>query len=152
MLGNQADYYPCLVQLVAESGHEIGNHFETHPDLTKVDSSRIKTELDFTNERMKEIIGRYPTIIHPPYGAFNNEVIAQATKLNLPIVMWSVDSPDWESRNAEAINKEIMSTTTNSSIILMHDIHETAAEALPTVLNNLKKEGYTFLTASQLLE
>lgn len=96
--------------------------------------------MDFTNERIKEIIGRYPPIIRPPYGAFNNVVISQATKLNLPIVMWSIDSLDWKSRNA-AINKVIMENITNGSIILILNIHKTTTEALSTILNNLKTEG-----------
>lgn len=140
ILSNQVDYYPSLVQRVAEENHETGNHTETYPDLTKADSSWIKVELDFTNERIKEIIERYPPIIRPPYGAFNNVVIAQATKLNLPIVMWSVDSLDWKSRNA-AINKVIMDNITNGSIILILNIHKTTTEALSTILNNLKTEG-----------
>lgn len=152
MLGNQIDYYPSLVQRVAEEGHEIGSHTETHPDLSKVDGARIKKEFEATNERMHKIIGRYPTVFRPPYGAYNEEVMTYATNYKQPVIMWSVDSLDWKTRNAAEIYTEIVNGTTNGSIILMHDIHEETAEALPIVLNKLKNEGYSFVTVSQLLE
>ena len=66
--------------------------------------------------------------------------------------MWSVDSLDWKTKNATSISHEILSTTTNGSIILMHDIHDATADALPSVLKNLKEKGYSFVTVSQLLE
>lgn len=152
MLGNQVDYYPSLVQRVAEEGHEIGNHTNTHPDLTKVDANRVQKEFETTNQRIYDVIGRYPTVFRPPYGSYNNNTITQATNLNLPIIMWSVDSLDWKTKNATSISHEILSTTTNGSIILMHDIHDATADALPSVLKNLKEQGYSFVTVSQLLE
>lgn len=152
MLGNQVDYYPSLVQRVAEEGHEIGNHSNTHPDLSKVDANRVQKEFETTNQRIYDVIGRYPTVFRPPYGSYNNNIITQATNLNLPIIMWSVDSLDWKTKNATSINHEILSTTTNGSIILMHDIHDATADALPSVLKNLKEQGYSFVTVSQLLE
>ena len=152
MLGNQVDYYPSLVQRVAEEGHEIGNHSNTHPDLSKVDANRVQEEVETTNQRIYDVIGRYPTVFRPPYGSYNNNIITQATNLNLPIIMWSVDSLDWKTKNATSINHEILSTTTNGSIILMHDIHDATADALPSVLKNLKEQGYSFVTVSQLLE
>ena len=152
MLGNQVDYYPSLVQRVAEEGHEIGNHSNTHPDLSKVDANRVQKEVETTNQRIYDVIGRYPTVFRPPYGSYNNNIITQATNLNLPIIMWSVDSLDWKTKNATSISHEILSTTTNGSIILMHDIHDATADALPSVLKNLKEQGYSFVTVSQLLE
>lgn len=152
MLGNQVDYYPSLVQRVAKEGHEIGNHSNTHPDLSKVDANRVQEEVETTNQRIYDVIGRYPTVFRPPYGSYNNNIITQATNLNLPIIMWSVDSLDWKTKNATSINHEILSTTTNGSIILMHDIHDATADALPSVLKNLKEQGYSFVTVSQLLE
>ena len=152
MLGNQVDYYPSLVQRVAKEGHEIGNHSNTHPDLSKVDANRVQKEFETTNQRIYDVIGRYPTVFRPPYGSYNNNTITQATNLNLPIIMWSVDSLDWKTKNATSISHEILSTTTNGSIILMHDIHDATADALPSVLKNLKEQGYSFVTVSQLLE
>ncbi|SHE33811.1 polysaccharide deacetylase family sporulation protein PdaB [Atopostipes suicloacalis DSM 15692] len=152
MLGNQVEYYPKLVQRVAQEGHEIGNHSQTHIDLTVSDNDRLNEELNYTNELIKDITGYNPVYIRPPYGAYNDQVIKQATDLNQPIIMWSVDSLDWQSRDPEAINQEITSQVSNGAIILMHDIHETTADALPTVLENLEANGYKFVTVSELLK
>ena len=151
MLGNQVEYYPELVHRVASEGHEIGNHSQTHIDLSMADAFRIHEELNTTNERIKEIIKYNPALIRPPYGAYNDLLIKQAKQLDQSIIMWSVDSLDWQSRDPVAINQEIMSQVTNGSIILMHDIHEETAEALPEVITNLKAEGYDFVIVTELL-
>ena len=152
MLGNQVEYYPKLVQRVAEEGHEIGNHSKTHIDLTAVDNDRLNEDLNDTNELVKDITGYFPAYIRPPYGAYSDHIINQATELNQPIILWSVDSLDWKSRNSDAINQEVMSHVSNGSIILMHDIHETTADALPRVIDNLEADGYKFVTVSELLK
>ena len=63
-----------------------------------------------------------------------------------------VDSLDWKSKNETAILTEIQRQVRNGSIILMHDIHQTTIDALPTVLDYLKSQGYTFVTVDELLD
>ena len=65
--------------------------------------------------------------------------------------MWNVDSLDWKTRNTKAIMQEIAKTQPGS-IILMHDIHQTSIDALPSVLEYLKSNGYTLVTIDELLE
>lgn len=66
--------------------------------------------------------------------------------------MWSVDSLDWKSRNAAAVNEKVMSNVAPGSIVLLHDIHASTADALPQLLTSLGKQGYQMVTVSQLLE
>ncbi|MDN6161881.1 MAG: polysaccharide deacetylase family protein, partial [Atopostipes sp.] len=153
MLGNQVDYYPSLVKEVLNDGHEIGNHSKSHKDLTHLSSEQIRKEIQSTNQSIQEASGGYlPKSLRPPYGAVNDSVEDFAGEFKLPIVMWSVDSLDWKSRNPEAINQEVMANIHPGAIVLLHDIHPTTADALPTLLTNLENEGYEFVTVSQLLE
>lgn len=152
MLGNQVDFYPNLVQQVAQEGHEVGTHSQTHADLTVIGQDQLQNEFAFTNERIKDIIGYYPTQFRPPYGAYNSSVINQAVNYGQKIIMWSVDSLDWQSQDPVAINQMVTSQTVPGSIILLHDIHDATAQALPTILTNLQNQDYTFVTVSQLLE
>ena len=110
----------------------------------------MNEELNDTNELVKDITG-YFSLYSPTLYAYSDHIINQATELNQPIILWSADSLDWKSRNSDAINQEVMSHVSNGSIILMHDIHETTADALPRVIDNLEADGYKFVTVSELL-
>src|SRR5690625_1949779 len=152
MLGSQVDYHPEIAKLVADAGHEIGNHTDQHQDLTKLGPDGIRTEIESTSDKINNITGTRPYLVRPPYGAYNEHVKNDAANYGNSIILWSVDSLDWKSRNADAINDEIQQQLTPGSIVLMHDIHPTTADALPKLLETLQQEGYQFVTVSQLLK
>lgn len=152
MLGIQAEYYPSLADRVEEAGHEIGNHTMNHQDLTTLGVSQILEEAQQPNSIIEKATGETPTVLRPPYGALNEDVKKIASDVGLPIIMWSVDSLDWKSRNAAAVNDVVMSNVAPGSIVLLHDIHSTTADALPQLLTSLKEQGYQMVTVSQLLE
>ena len=82
---------------------------------------------------------------------YNQDILNYTNANNYTTILWSVDSLDWKSRNPATIKEEILSNVSNKSIVLMHDIHTATAEALPELLITLKKEGYEFVTVSELL-
>ncbi|MFD1850670.1 polysaccharide deacetylase family protein [Oceanobacillus bengalensis] len=152
MLGSQVEYYPSLAAKVAEEGHEIANHTMNHQDLTILGLNQIKEEVRQSSNIIEKATGKAPTLLRPPYGASNSDVEKAAADLEAPIAMWSVDSFDWKSRSAEAVNEEVMSNVAPGSIVLLHDIHPSTADALPQLLTSLDKQGYQMVTVSQLLE
>ncbi|WP_422659261.1 polysaccharide deacetylase family protein [Paenibacillus sp. EC2-1] len=152
MLGVQVEYYPKIAKKVSEAGHEIASHSESHPNLANMSLSEVRKQLTTASERIEGAIGRKPTLFRPPYGAINDAVKKVTKDQNTPIILWSVDSLDWKSRNAQAVKKEIANHIKPGSIVLMHDIHPSTADALPEVLESLKKQGYQFVTVSQLLQ
>lgn len=152
MLGSQVDYHPDMAKRVSDAGHEIGNHTKQHQDLTTLGPEEIRQEISSTSDTIANATGTRPYLVRPPYGAYNDYVINDAANHGDSIVLWSVDSLDWQSRNANAINHEIQQQITPGSIVLMHDIHEATADALPELMEQLHQEGYQFVTVSQLLE
>lgn len=151
MLGSQVEYYPALARKVADNGHEIANHTQNHKDLTMLHPSVIRQEIAISSQKIYEATGRVPHLVRPPYGAYNETVIQIAGENQESIILWSVDSLDWKSRNAKAVNDKILNSITPGSIVLMHDIHPSTADALPELLSILKEKGYEFVTVSQLL-
>jgi peptidoglycan-N-acetylglucosamine deacetylase len=152
MLGSQVEYYPSLANKVKEEGHEVGDHTMNHQDLTVLGLNQIQEEVQQSNSIIEKAIGRNPTLLRPPYGASNSDVKQIASDLGYPLVMWSVDSLDWKSRNATAIKEEVMSNVAPGSIVLLHDIHQPTADALPQILTSLEEQGYQMVTVSQLFE
>lgn len=151
MLGSQAEYYPAVAQQVLKKGHEIGSHTESHRDLSTLKEIQIQQELGEASRKIEGATGKKPTLLRPPYGACNDKVVKEAKRNGTPIILWSVDSLDWKSRNAKAVNDVILRNIKPGAIVLMHDIHLSTAEALPSLLTALEKQGYQFVTVSQLL-
>nr|WP_306693952.1 polysaccharide deacetylase family protein [Streptococcus didelphis] len=148
MMGSKIPGNESLVKKVADAGHEIANHSYDHPDLTKLNDQQIKYQINTTNEAISKVIGKRPIYLRPPYGATNDRVRQLA---GLTEILWTVDTRDWENRNTNAIMTNIKQQLHPGGIILMHDIHQTSVNALPSVLDYLQKEGYTCVTVSVLM-
>lgn len=91
--------------------------------------------------------GRYPQLVRPPYGAHNERVRAA---IKAPVVMWSVDTRDWADRDARVVTSRVLANVRPGSIVLMHDIHRSTADAAPAIITGLRKKGYRLVTVSEL--
>lgn len=149
MLGSRVEYYPDLVREVKAAGHEIGNHTWTHPVLTKMDSAKVLQEFEQTEKAIFNVLGENTVIFRPPYGATNDRVknLIPRTSVN-----WSIDTLDWKHRNAAQLLPMVQKQMHNNAIILMHDIHQSTADGLESVLQYMQAEGYEFLTVSEILQ
>lgn len=146
-LGHKLASQETLVKRIIDQGNEIGNHTWSHPNLTTLSVEGIKQEITATNQAIEKITHQKPTLMRPPYGATNATVQAA---VGMKEVMWTVDTLDWQSHSTLAIMKKLKEQLTPGGIILMHDIHQTSVDALPSVLDYLKSQGYEVVTVSEL--
>src|SRR5690625_1679133 len=151
MLGQNAANFPDIVKQVANEGHEIANHSISHANLNAVGADRIRQEMVDSLNQIENAGGVKPKLFRPPYGNYNDTVLNIAKETNQKVIMWSVDTRDWESRNANSVYEMVKAYTRPGSIVLMHDIHPTTADALPQIMEYLSSQGYEFVTVSQLL-
>jgi len=151
-LGRSVDLYPQIVARIAKEGHEIGNHTYTHGNLSKMSNASIQKEMDRGRDAIVRATGIQPRVMRAPYGAIKStqrEMIYN--KYKYPEIFWSVDSRDWESKNARSVTNVIMRDTRPGGIILVHDIQKSAVDALPVFLDQLIAKGYKFVTISELI-
>ena len=141
--GNEA-----LVKRMQEEGHLIGNHSYNHVRLTKAGSAAVCEAVDRTSGMIEDITGSRPQYMRPPYGDWNEELECQS---GMTTVLWSVDSLDWKLRNQKRIVKKVLKEAEDGDIILMHDIFDTSVSAALELIDILQREGYTFVTADELM-
>ena len=152
MLGKQAKANPEIAKNVADRGHEIASHSVTHVDLSAVSANRVKKEYEDAISMIKQATGVSPNTFRPPYGAINQNVLTSAKEFNQPIILWSVDSLDWKHRSKDGIYSRVMNNMHSGAIVLLHDIHPTTADSLPSILSTLTNQGYEFVTVTELLQ
>ena len=147
MLGQNASRYPAtLVRMMAE-GHQLANHTYDHAQLTALDAQQVADEVDSTSKIIEQLTGMKPQALRPPYGA-HNALVDKAS--GMPLVLWDVDTLDWQHHDPDKTLKIAMKQVHPGSIILMHDIHETSVQAVPRLLAKLEKKGYALVTVDQL--
>jgi peptidoglycan/xylan/chitin deacetylase (PgdA/CDA1 family) len=149
VLGSQAKKYEETIRQAVEDGNQIGNHSYDHKRLTLLNDEELYDQINKTDNLIYEIAFYRPFVMRPPYGTTSE---ALKDKLQKPIINWSIDTRDWESRNAEAITKNIFDNVKDGDIILMHDLYESSLEASKIVIPELINRGYQLVTISELSE
>ncbi|TWH80420.1 polysaccharide deacetylase family protein [Sedimentibacter saalensis] len=149
VLGSQASKYEDTVKQMIENGNQIGNHSYDHKRLTLLNDEELYDQINKTDNLIYEIAMYRPFVMRPPYGSTTE---ALKEKIQKPIINWSIDTRDWESRNAETITKIICENVKDGDIILMHDLYESSLEASKKVIPELINRGYQLVTISELSE
>lgn len=148
VIGEFAERHPEIVRRAFAAGHEIGNHSWSHPFLTRLPLAGVTEEVSRTDTLLRDITGHVPNTLRPPYGAENRAI--KAIVLPRPLVLWNVDTNDWRTRNAAAIERA--ATQSSGRIILMHDIYPTTIEAVPAIIKNFKSRGFGFVPVSHYVK
>ncbi len=152
-LGNRVSKNQSQIKRAQSIGCELGNHTWSHPQLTKHTPDEVKEQISKTNEAVKSACGAYPTVFRPSYGDTNESVNSLS---GMPVIMWSIDTLDWKTRDAnktlEYITKAASASKLDGKIVLMHSIHESTADATELIIPWLAENGYQTVTVSELIK
>ena len=147
MVGTNVPYFKAEIQKMVEIGCELGNHTTHHVRLSQQTESDIRLEIEKTDLWVYDVVGQKPTLIRPPYGQVNE--LVQET-VSAPLVFWSVDTLDWELKDAEKVRDYVLETVRDGDIVLLHDIHKTTVDAMIECIPMLIEEGYQLVTVSEM--
>ena len=156
-IGDQISTYDptgAVERAMLANGDMIGDHTWTHPDMAALPAAEQRSELVQTIDAIRQATGFTPCLWRPPYGDISPSLIALARSLGLVTVMWNDDPRDWSLPGVGAIEQTAASEAQNGGIVEMHfgggPRYETL-EALPTIIDRLRAEGYRFVNVAQLL-
>ena len=150
MLGQNVVNYPEQVQHILKAGCEIGSHSYDHPNLKNLDLDSVKKQFTDTDDFLIKACGQAATVARAPYGEWNQDIIDTVGK---PFFTWSVDSRDWDYKDADLDYKSVMEgDLSDGSIILMHDIHQPTVEAAKRIIPELVAQGYKLVTVSEMAQ
>lgn len=147
VVGYNIDGNEEVMKRAVSEGSEIGNHTASHEKLTALDTEGINNQIQTVENRVKEITGQERVIIRPPYGAADENVMSL---LNSPVILWSIDTEDWKTRDAGSTIANIQANVYDGAIILMHDIYSQTADAAVSIIEWLDSQGYQMVTVSEL--
>ena len=148
VLGQMIRHHPATLKRMAREGHEVANHTWSHPDLRTISTERITTEMTRAEAEIHKYTGIKTTNMRPPYGSFDARV---AGAVRLPLIMWSIDTSDWQHRDTLQTIARATTNTRGGDIVLMHDIHEPTARAVPEIVRRLTARKMVLVTVNELL-
>ncbi len=152
-IGKNLKNSPEIAREVVAEGHAIGNHTWSHP-YRAMSQSVAAEEIEDTAALIYQITGVKTSLFRPPGGMLNNGLAAYARQQNYTVVMWSADANDYRA-SVEAIATNVLRQVKSGAIVLLHDgggDRGNTVEALPTIIETLKMQGYQFVTVPELLQ
>jgi len=152
VIGENVAEHPEIVARAAREGHEIGNHSWSHPNFAKMSQENVRSQLQRTDDAIKNATGKRPTLMRPPYGSLTDrEKHWIHDEFGYEVILWDVDPYDWKRPGPAVVRNRILKETRPGSIVLSHDIHPGTIEAMPATLDALEAKGFKFVTVSELI-
>lgn len=153
MTGEWVDKYPEAVKTIYDAGHDLASHGNGHRHMNSLSKEECLAEIFEVHKKVYAITGEEMELFRPPYGEYNDTVIAATLESDYYPVQWSVDSLDWKNYGVEEMTKRILECNklANGAIILMHNGTMYTALALQGIIDGLENKGYDFVPVSQLI-
>ena len=148
-VGYNIKAHPEITKELSERGFEIANHTTDHSKLTKLTETKYLSKINDNNALFKELTGKDMPYLRPPYGSYNDKIKANA---GVPIVTWSLDTRDWESRNKDKVIEMVINNIKEGDIILFHDLYESTRDAVKELMPLLKEQGYQAVSVGELFK
>jgi peptidoglycan/xylan/chitin deacetylase (PgdA/CDA1 family) len=158
VLGMNVRRWPHLARAMADGGHELASHGDSHRTMTRVPPRGTLRELRQARETIVRSTGATPRFYRPPFGRFNLASWVEAPRLGMRRTLWTAGARDWEEEaTPELIAQRILAAAEPGAILLLHDSDgdpgapEHTLAALPAILEGLHQRGLKSVTLSELV-
>jgi peptidoglycan-N-acetylglucosamine deacetylase len=153
-IGEMLRYFSAAAVRELRDGDVIGDHTETHPEMTTLSAHDQHEQLFEQIARIELLGGPRPVLFRPPYGSYDATTMRELQSLHLLMVLWSDDTEDYLQPGVSAIVSRALAGAHPGAIILMHDAGGTRSQtiaALPTIIHRLRARGFHLVTVPELL-
>jgi len=157
VIGQNAERRPSLIKRMLAEGHEVANHGYSHANMRRLKPEAQFLEMKKTQDVL-QAVGAEARYFRPPYGRYTPESAAQAEKLGMTIMLWSLDSQDWKRHVTQLAGLHSISPVVQRSfpgmrgVLLFHDTHRRTVDQMADILDALIASGCErFVTVSEYM-
>ncbi len=148
--GVWAEKNPEMLKTMAAAGHSIQNHGYKHVHFNNLSPEEAKNQIKKAEEVIQKTIDKKSEFFASPYGEQNRSLMRAVADINYDLIMWSIDTIDWQRPSPDVIVKRVLNKLHNDAIILMHPTEPTVL-ALPQMLKGISEEGYQMITINEIV-
>jgi peptidoglycan/xylan/chitin deacetylase (PgdA/CDA1 family) len=153
-VGVEEQYFHAATAAIIAHGDPIGDHTQTHAPMSKLPASVQQSQVLQDTASIGNFGVPFPRMFRPPYGLWNEATLALLKKYSMLMVLWSVDTNDYQAPGTKTIISRAVNGAKPGAIILMHDAGGNRTEtiaALPEIIKRLRAKGYKLVTVPRLL-
>ncbi len=137
-----------IIRRMVQLGCDVENHTYSHPNLTQISDSLIIAEVARTDSLIEAYAGVKPEYLRPPFTAHNAHV---AGLIDGKIFIAGLSCQDWRAdMPVEDRVTKTLDRVEDGRILLFHDTNERTAEAMKTIIPELKARGYEIVSIPEL--
>ena len=145
-----------LVIRMADEGHLVCNHTKNHRNLSRASDMEIENDLKALETIYEEKTGReMAKFFRFPRGEYSINALNAVKSLGYTTVFWSFAYDDWDNSrqpDTEKAIKKVLDNTHNGAIMLFHPTSDTNLKIFPRLIEEWKKQGYTFGTLNDIIK
>jgi peptidoglycan-N-acetylglucosamine deacetylase len=153
-VGVEERYFHAATAEIVARGYPIGDHTETHAPMSELKRRLQQSELLKDADAIGDYGAPFPRLFRPPYGMWNHTTLALLHKYRMLMVLWSVETGDYQQPGVSAIVQRTLDAARPGAIILLHDAGGNRSQtvaALPQIILALRRRGYKLVTVPRLL-
>lgn len=158
VVGKMVERYPDIARRIANEGHVLGNHSETHPHMEVEANPQARREIDQCEQRIESIAGERTHLFRPPFGLWDPAVFGDVRRQGYNIILWSLAFERVKIRDSGALRRRIVRLARPGDVLLLHDGSASRRDErgpmireLPGIIDGLKHRGFRFATIPELL-
>jgi polysaccharide deacetylase family sporulation protein PdaB len=151
LVGTWIDKYPEMVKLIADGGHDIANHSNSHAHVNKLSYEKNREDIKACSDKIEKITGFSSKYYRGPYGEYNNTVVKAARDEKHEVIQWSIDTLDYTGKTPKEMCERINDKLQNGSIILMHNDTKYTSQGLQLVIDTIEEKGFEIVPVSELI-
>lgn len=151
-IGNNIAEHSDVLKRIDNEGHIVGNHSFYHASGFDWQSSlKMHEEIDQTNNTIKSVIGKTPTMFRPPYGITNPNLSRAVKRSGMSSIGWSVRSFDTVIKDENKLTERIVDHMSGGDIILLHDTMSITHKILTNLIVKAREKGFIFVALDEAL-
>lgn len=147
VMGTAAKKHPELIKQIQAEGHAVALHTMTHPKLTRLSNKGLYNEVVKPRDIVKDIIGKPPVCLRPPYGMINDRAKRYIEQHGMISVPMGFNSFDYERRGTTRLANWVVKNARSERVFLLHDGYhrrEQTVAALPSIIKGIRAKGLGF--------
>jgi peptidoglycan/xylan/chitin deacetylase (PgdA/CDA1 family) len=135
VIGERAARFPELIKRLAAEGHVVGHHSWTHSEPSTTTARVLLEETRRTRALLEGITGKPAPLFRPPHGKLTAAKLLGIWWQRNAVVLWNKDPKDYRLPDADSLVSWMTEyPLEGGDILLLHDVHQHTATALPRIL------------------
>lgn len=149
--GNPALTRPSVLRRAYAEGHEVASHNHLHEHMPEhFSDEELDHQVAAVSAMVRRQTGHTVELFRPPFGDSSPEVLEEIGRQGMAEILWSQDSEDWTGLSSREIVENVVDEAEPGAVVLLHDTIEPTLEAVPEILDQLRGQGYEFVSVSRL--